>query len=316
MDHQTISLRVFIDRSGSMENWHQPVTAGINELLSAVTSFRGGERTELTIATFDSLGIDVLRRGFSTWLEPLEPREISPRALSNINDAVAAGLTENVVETEDSLNGLIVFTDGRDVASSRTAEAVREIVHRKRISRWVVILVGANIDVMKTAESLGIAPEYAIATHVQGQRVLSVPTLIGRFLGRTQNPIAAAFKAAVTLFYAHESNPQDILYRRPEIGFTDAERNAAMAVTGNGISWSEAADVDMVRFREPFPDVFKLSRELQRAQTSLPPSFKIARGSYVGVDVQTGGLHIPHSMYCVIESDDQLVATEAARKAG
>lgn len=192
---------ILLDRSGSMSNnWDET----INAVNTYVDELKGKSKNTVTLATFDSvdkLVFDVVRDKVTAedW-DPVTTKEISPRGLTPLFDAVSRIVTM-AEEADKKKTVLIVVTDGHENTSREvTKDAAKACLDRFKDKGWEVIFLGADFDAFGEARNVGIS-----MTHT-----------LNMTKGNYTDTLRTA--ASKSMMYASMATPMD---------FTDEERNEA-----------------------------------------------------------------------------------------
>lgn len=151
-----------LDRSGSMAGLESDTVGGFNAFVKKQSEMEG--ETILTTVLFDD-EYEVLWNGIDASEAKLTEDEYYVRGMTALLDAVGKTILDvgyRLAKTkEDRRPGKVIFvitTDGMENASSEfTYGKVKELIkHQQEKYRWEFIFMGANIDVAKEADSLGI----------------------------------------------------------------------------------------------------------------------------------------------------------------
>ncbi len=156
-----------LDRSGSMSGLEGDTIGGFNAFVKGQCRMEG--ETLLTAVLFDDK-YEVLWNGVSAENVVLTDKEYYVRGCTALLDAVGKTILDvgyrlsNTVEIEKPRNVIFVITtDGMENASREfTYAKVKELIkHQQEKYGWEFIFMGANIDVAKEADSIGINIENA-----------------------------------------------------------------------------------------------------------------------------------------------------------
>ncbi len=163
---------VFIlDRSGSMGGLEDETIGGYNATLEDQRKLPG--RGRVTTVLFDDK-IDVIEHRVDlSSAKPLTRKQYQVRGCTALLDALGQTIREiNKQQKADPAGRpdhtiFVITTDGMENSSHEyTLEKVRKMIDkRKKKNGWEFIFLGANIDAVKTAGSLGISADRA-ATYV------------------------------------------------------------------------------------------------------------------------------------------------------
>lgn len=164
--NQNLTEIVFIlDRSGSMESLTEETIGGFNSLIEKQKSEEGDAMVTAVLfddmyeVLYDHIPINQVKR--------LTRREYYARGCTALLDAAGRTITnvgKRLAETkEEERPGKIVVvitTDGYENASREyTKPQIREMIeHQRDVYKWQFMFLGANIDAVSEADSLGIRP--------------------------------------------------------------------------------------------------------------------------------------------------------------
>ena len=172
MKKQLTELVFLLDCSGSMFGLEADTIGGFNSMLAK-------QRREPGAALIST----VLFNGTSTVLhdrvplarvEPMTQRQYQAGGCTALLDAVGKaihhiGNVHRYARAEDRPQRtlFVITTDGLENAShSFTADQIRQMIRRQREKYgWEFLFLGANIDAVETADSIGIDPSRAVNYH-------------------------------------------------------------------------------------------------------------------------------------------------------
>lgn len=167
MNKDLTEIIFLIDRSGSMAGLERDTIGGFNSFLERQTSIEG--ETVVTTVLFDDK-YEILWNGIHAENALLTDKEYYVRGSTALLDAVGRTIVEvgcRLSKTEEGRRpGKVIFvitTDGMENASREfTYEKVKELIrYQQEKYRWEFIFMGANIDAVREADSIGIEPRYA-----------------------------------------------------------------------------------------------------------------------------------------------------------
>lgn len=162
MKNNLTEIIFLLDRSGSMAGLEGDTVGGFNAFVKKQTELEG--ETILTTVLFDDQ-YEVLWNGIDAREAKLTEDEYYVRGMTALLDAVGKTILDvgyRLARTsEERRPGKVIFvitTDGMENASSEfTYGKVKELIrHQQEKYSWEFIFMGANIDVAKEADSLGI----------------------------------------------------------------------------------------------------------------------------------------------------------------
>jgi uncharacterized protein YegL len=161
-------LVFILDRSGSMSGLEKDTIGGFNSLLGKQKQEEG--ECIVTTVLFDDHYELLHDRIQIQGIAPITDREYFVRGSTALLDAIGRTINKignaqkHTVETERAEKVLFVITtDGMENASHEySAEKIRSMVeHQKTSFGWEFLFLGANIDAVATAESMGIHRDHA-----------------------------------------------------------------------------------------------------------------------------------------------------------
>ncbi|MBY6038206.1 VWA domain-containing protein [Fictibacillus nanhaiensis] len=174
MNKNVTEIVFLLDRSGSMAGLEKDTIGGFNGFIQRQCQLEG--ETRLTTVLFDDQ-YEILWKSEDATKARLTGEEYYVRGTTALLDAVGKTILDVgyrlSAASEEQRPSKVVFvitTDGMENASREfTYERVKELIkHQQEKYSWEFIFMGANMDVAKEAESLGIQEENAFtfeATH-------------------------------------------------------------------------------------------------------------------------------------------------------
>lgn len=163
MNQNLTEIIFLLDRSGSMSGLESDTIGGFNSFIR--TQCKLGE-TLLTTVLFDDK-YEILHNGVHASGITLTEKEYFTRGSTALLDAVGktilnVGFRLSRTEGPDRPHKIIfvITTDGLENSSREfTYDKVNQMIsHQKEKYQWEFIFMGANIDVAKESEKLGIDP--------------------------------------------------------------------------------------------------------------------------------------------------------------
>jgi len=151
-----------LDRSGSMGGLESDTIGGFNAFIEKQKEMPG--KTIVTTVLFDDR-YEILWNGAAIEDIKLTEKEYFVRGMTALLDAVGKTILDvnnRLLMTEESKRpGKVIFvitTDGMENSSKEfTYKQVKEMIkQRKEKNNWEFIFLGANIDAIKEAGSIGI----------------------------------------------------------------------------------------------------------------------------------------------------------------
>ncbi|WP_223701603.1 vWA domain-containing protein [Sutcliffiella deserti] len=177
MKKKLTEIIFLLDRSGSMCGLEQDTIGGFNAFISKQCKLEG--ETRLTTVLFDDT-YEVLWNGVDANMVRLTDKQYYVRGTTALLDAIGKTVLDvghRLANTrEDERLDHVIFvitTDGLENASSEFSyKKVKELIsHQQEKYNWEFIFMGANIDVAKEADSLGIHVEHAYNFEATNQGV-------------------------------------------------------------------------------------------------------------------------------------------------
>lgn len=167
MNTNLTEIIFLLDRSGSMAGLEGDTIGGFNGFVEKQSKLEG--ETIVTTVLFDDR-YEVLWNGMDASEVRLTEKEYDVRGTTALLDAVGKTILDvghRYSRTgKDRTPGKVIFvitTDGMENASREfTYEKVKELInHQQEKYGWEFIFMGANIDVAKEADSIGISTDSA-----------------------------------------------------------------------------------------------------------------------------------------------------------
>ncbi|WP_102028862.1 vWA domain-containing protein [Salirhabdus sp. Marseille-P4669] len=154
-----------LDRSGSMAGLEQDTIGGFNALLDRQCDIPG--EIKVTTVLFDN-EYEVLWNGANAREVRLTDRDYYVRGTTALLDAIGKTIVDVQYRHSTSNESpehvlFVITTDGMENASREfTYPKVQEMITKQQEKQgWEFIFLGANIDVAKEAENIGIHVERA-----------------------------------------------------------------------------------------------------------------------------------------------------------
>lgn len=167
MNRNLTEVVFLLDRSGSMAGLESDTIGGFNGFVKRQEQLDG--KTVITTVLFDD-EYEVLWQGKPAETVKLTEKEYYVRGCTAMLDAIGKTIAEvghRLFQTpEGERPGKVIFaitTDGHENASVEFSyEKINDMIrHQREIYNWEFIFMGANIDVAKEAENIGILAESA-----------------------------------------------------------------------------------------------------------------------------------------------------------
>ena len=199
-------LVFILDRSGSMAGLISDTIGGFNAMLERQKKEEG--RAFVTTVLFDTRFDRLHDRLPLEQVPPMTEREYQPGGCTALLDAVGDTIRHiarihKYARPEDvpGKTLFVITTDGLENASRRYSQAdvKRLIQHEQEKYGWEFLFLGANIDAIETADSIGIDAQCATNFHADGRGMaLNFDAVCGAVSAiRAQRPMSADWKAAV-----------------------------------------------------------------------------------------------------------------------
>ena len=156
VEQSTTSIRIVLDRSGSMQNSQETTLEALNTYLEELKNQKVSAL--LTLSTFDSISIDIpISKVNINELKSIPNSVLNPRAATPLYDAIGLAVhdLEKVTESTDKNKVLVIVTDGLENASREyTYQNISSLIQDKEKAGWLIIYLGADHDAMKQSSSL------------------------------------------------------------------------------------------------------------------------------------------------------------------
>jgi hypothetical protein len=156
VEQSTTSIRIVLDRSGSMQNSQETTLEALNTYLEELKNQKVSAL--LTLSTFDSISIDIpISKVNINELKSIPNSVLNPRAATPLYDAIGLAVhdLEKVTESTDKNKVLVIVTDGLENASREyTYQNISSLIQDREKAGWLIIYLGADHDAMKQSSSL------------------------------------------------------------------------------------------------------------------------------------------------------------------
>lgn len=172
MKKNLTELVFILDRSGSMHGLEADTIGGFNSMLKKQQSEPG--EAYVSTVLFDDKAEVLHDRARLEKVRPMTEKEYYVRGCTALLDAVGGaihhiGNIHKYARPEDVPEHtlFVITTDGMENASHRyTVPQIKAMIRRQKEKYgWEFLFLGANIDAVETAGSLGIAPDRAVNYH-------------------------------------------------------------------------------------------------------------------------------------------------------
>ena len=170
MKKNLTELVFILDRSGSMAGLEGDTIGGFNAMIEKQKRAEG----EALVSTvlFDNASVVIHDRVDVQKVAPMTDAQYAVRGCTALLDAVGGaihhiGNVHKYAREEDRPEHtlFVITTDGMENASRRyTAERVKQMIERQKAKYgWEFIFLGANMDAVEAAGSIGIDPRRAVS---------------------------------------------------------------------------------------------------------------------------------------------------------
>ena len=176
MKKNLTELVFILDRSGSMQGLEGDTIGGFNAMIEKQKK-EPGEAFVSTVLFDDQTEVLHDRMGLGK-VRPITDKEYYVRGCTALLDAIGGaihhiGNIHKYARSEDVPEHtlFVITTDGMENASRRyTSQQVKTMIQRQKEKYgWEFLFLGANIDAVETAGSLGIAPDRAVNYHCDSE---------------------------------------------------------------------------------------------------------------------------------------------------
>lgn len=168
MKNNLTELVFILDRSGSMMGLEKDTIGGFNAMIKKQKKEEG--EAFITTVLFDNKYELLHDRINIKGVSPISEKEYFVRGTTALLDAVGKTINKienaqkHTLESERASKVLFVITtDGMENSSTRYSyEKIRRMIEEKKKEfGWEFIFLGANIDAVRAAESIGISEDRA-----------------------------------------------------------------------------------------------------------------------------------------------------------
>ncbi|MCQ2416877.1 MAG: hypothetical protein MJ071_03585 [Oscillospiraceae bacterium] len=169
-NNQTTELVFILDRSGSMSGLEPDTIGGFNGMIESQKKDRSGKVYVSTIL-FDNVSEVLHDRIELEKIPRMTDRDYTVRGCTALLDAIGSAIhhVKNIhkyARPEDvpAHTLFVITTDGMENASHRYSHAdVKQMIEQqKKDAGWEFMFIGANIDAMNVASTIGIQKERAV----------------------------------------------------------------------------------------------------------------------------------------------------------
>jgi uncharacterized protein YegL len=161
-DKEILSIRIVLDRSGSMSGSQSITIEALNTYLTELKKEKGINGS-ITLSTFDSVSIDIpISRVSIERLDSFPESILQPRGGTPLFDAIGLAIhdLENISGSTDENKVLVIVTDGFENASKEyTFDNISSKIKEKEDAGWLIIYLGADHDAFTQSNSLNFDRE-------------------------------------------------------------------------------------------------------------------------------------------------------------
>ncbi len=173
MNNNLTELVYIIDMSGSMSRLRDDTIGGYNTMLSEqrkLTEDNPNIKANVTTVLFDDRYIVLHDRQDLSSVRDITEEDYAPLGMTAMLDAIGktfVSVGQKLAATPEAerpaLVSVTIITDGYENASKEYSwKQIRDMIKEQREKySWVISFIGANIDVEKTAEDLGLDMDFA-----------------------------------------------------------------------------------------------------------------------------------------------------------
>lgn len=169
MNTQVTEIVILIDKSGSMASFSEDTIQGVNSLITKQKAEDGN--ANLSMVFFNN-AISTFR-----WRDPMRDVELitnneyHPSGSTSLLDAIGCTVKEMVssLHFEPSFKRsdavlFFILSDGYENSSQLyTYTQVRQMITQQTKNNWKFVFMGADVDIMKVGDELGIERENRFA---------------------------------------------------------------------------------------------------------------------------------------------------------
>lgn len=160
-------LVFIIDKSGSMSGLENETIKGFNELLNKQK--KQNDKALITTIFFNTTMQFINERKDINEVKEITLNDYRVGGCTALLDAIGNAinyiLNNQINDKENEYNNMVVIiTDGLENSSLEFSyEKINSLINKKQKEDWQFIFLGANIDVIKEANKMGIASDNAVS---------------------------------------------------------------------------------------------------------------------------------------------------------
>lgn len=170
---------IILDESGSMARIKRQAIEGVNQTFNTIRQAQLSNENQEHIVSFVTFNTERTNTIYDITpikdVKDLTVKDYRPSAGTPLYDAMGFALTKlREVATQQDLVLVTIITDGYENASREyTGKAIKALVDELRQQQdWIFTYIGANQDVEKVAESLGVSNSMAFQEDDEGTRAM------------------------------------------------------------------------------------------------------------------------------------------------
>lgn len=156
-----------IDKSGSMSGLEDETIKGFNELLNKQKNEKG--KALITTIFFNTTMQFIYERKDINEVKEITLNDYRVGGCTALLDAIGNAINyiynNQINDKENEYNNMVVIiTDGLENSSKEFSyEKINSLINKKQKEDWQFIFLGANIDVIKEANKMGITSDNAVS---------------------------------------------------------------------------------------------------------------------------------------------------------
>ncbi len=180
MDQGTCEIVFILDRSGSMAGLEGQTIKGFRDFLKEQGAIG---KTHVTVILFDDQ-YELIYQDRPIESASLSESQYYVRGMTAMLDAIGQTITEVSYRHQHSINCpdhtiVVITTDGMENASRHYSYAqIRDMIGwQQEKDGWQFVFLGANLDVKKEADQLGIRREHAVEYNATDEGIEAMYTV-------------------------------------------------------------------------------------------------------------------------------------------
>ena len=204
MKKNLTELVFILDRSGSMRGLEKDTIGGYNAMLDRQRRQEG--EANITTVLFDDRYEKIHDRFSLDWVKDLTDKDYYVRGCTALLDAMGrtihemAQLQKHLPESERAEKVIFVITtDGLENASHEysRSQVKRMIEYEREIYGWEFLFLGANMDAVAEAGSIGIQADRSVTFENDSQGIQTNYRVVGETISRMRcaSPMSAPIGA-------------------------------------------------------------------------------------------------------------------------